>query len=178
MKGVLFILSLVLLCSSMVLAEGTNVIATNQTASVEFGTLPAAPSVGFATILVFKATDTQTELSHIDAYVTISDAEGNILKDQYPIHTHGSQFSMSYTFEDSGQYLLSVLITPSSHYEGPKFANFTVDFPITVEESERTNSSALWYFLGVVLILGVLVFFIIKKSKKKHSGMQHPHQKE
>ena len=167
MKRVLLFLFLVLLTLSSVLAD----TETNGTKIVELGTLPSAPSVDSTMILSFQAADTEIQLTHIDAYVTIKDAEGNILTDRYYIHTHGSQFSMTHKFTQGGDYILSVEVVPSEHYEGTPFDPFTVDFSLKVKGEENVSQLYLYTFgiLIAVIILGTVIFVRKKKSIKKHS---------
>ena len=176
MKRVFIFLFLVILTFSQVLAD----TETNGTKIVELGTLPSAPSVGSVTILSFQAADTEIQLTHLDAYVTIKDAEGNILTDHYYIHTHGNQFSMTHKFTESGDYTISVEVVPSEHYEGTPFDPFTVDFSLRVKGEDNASQLYLYGF-GIaitVIILGAVIFVRKKKSTKKHSDREHQHQSE
>lgn len=168
---IILIVFFLLLSTSFALAD----TVANGTKTVEFGTLPTDPSAGSAAILSFQASDTSVDLSHIDAYVTIKDAQGNTLTDRYYIHTHGNQFSMVYKFLHSGAYTLTVEVEPSDHYEGTPFDPFTVDFPLNVKGQDSTSYQLLYLFGGVIALVFLSgLFFIVKK--KKHSHMQHPHQ--
>src|SRR3989338_5634438 len=99
--------------------------------------LPSEPQAGSSTILAFEVNDEQgTSVTHIDGFLDIK-KDGELLVDDYELHSHGNKFSMTYKFLEEGQYTATLTVQPAEHYENEKFDPISVLFYITVEE---TNS--------------------------------------
>ncbi|MBI5797440.1 hypothetical protein HZA98_00870 [Candidatus Woesearchaeota archaeon] len=171
-KTTLFSILLIILVAALVSAhedEADHATAINNSFSEDLGLFPTEiPTAGTTTILSFQVSNTEfPKVSHIDSSVTISDAEGNILKENELIHTHGNAYSMIFKFPKAGEYTIQTLIEPSDHYEGTQFDPVIMDFIIEVAQGEKTSSGASPYLLGasIIIILG-LIFLIWKKKKK------------
>ena len=94
--------------------------------------------------------------------------DGQLLVDDYELHSHGNQFSMSYKFPEEGKYTATLTVQPSEHYENEKFDSLSVVFYITVEEAEEENNNTLYLF-GIVAGLAILAILVFTLKKKKPS---------
>ncbi|HIH59198.1 MAG TPA: LPXTG cell wall anchor domain-containing protein [Nanoarchaeota archaeon] len=134
--------------------------------SLEF--LPFEPKAGSATILSFEVNDAEGKsVTHIDGLLDIK-KDGQLLVDDYELHSHGNQFSMSYKFPEEGKYTATLTVQPSEHYENEKFDSLSVVFYITVEEAEEENNNTLYLF-GIVAGLAILAILVFTLKKKKPS---------
>ena len=91
--------------------------------------------------------------------------DGEFLVDDYELHSHGNQFSMTYKFPESGQYIVTLTVFPAEGYESEKFDPVSVIFYVTAESEESSNTLYVLGILIAILILGVLGFFVLKKKK-------------
>ncbi len=134
-----------------------------KTVEIEF--LPSEPTAERSAIIAFEVNDVDGKsVTHIDGFMDIT-KDGELLVDDYELHSHGNQFSMTYKFPEKGQYLVTLTVSPSKDYENEKFDPIAVVFYVTVEEASGGNT--IFYVLGILIaliILGVLVF-ILKKKK-------------
>lgn len=132
---------------------------------VEIGFLPSEPKAGSATILSFEVSDVGGKsVTHIDGFLDIS-KDGKTLVDDYELHSHGNQFSMTYKFPEAGQYTATLTVQPAEGYDSEQFDPISVLFYITAEEKE-TNSSSFLYGAGILLALIVLGFLVFMLKKK------------
>ncbi len=151
-------------------ASALTLTESSGTKTVELGTLPSDPLAESTVILAFDVSDSEMDITHIDAYATITNSAGEVLQDRYTLHSHGSQFSMNYKFLEEGTYIVSLEVEPSEHYNGPKFDTFTVNFSLEVIPS-KDNGAFMLYTLGVLITFIFLGsgYFVLKLSKKKVS---------
>src|SRR3989338_331131 len=106
-------------------------------------------------ILSLEVNDAEGKsVTHIDGLLDIK-KDGQLLVDDYELHSHGNQFSMSYKFPEEGKYTATLTVQPSEHYENEKFDSLSVVFYITVEEAEEENNNTLYLF-GIVAGLAIL----------------------
>lgn len=132
--------------------------------SLEF--LPSEPKAGSAAILSFEVNDAQGKsVTHIDGFLDIK-KDGVTLIEDYELHSHGNQFSMTYKFPEEGEYTATVTVQPSENYENEKFNPVSVIFYITVEEKEETNNNSI-YALGILVAVGILAVLLLVLKKKK-----------
>lgn len=133
---------------------------------IEISFLPSEPVAGKASIISFEVNDaTGTSVTHIDGKMDIT-KEGKLLVDDYELHSHGNQFSMTYKFPEQGQYTVTLEVFPAEGYENEKFDPLSVIFYVTAEDAEE-NSSALYYGLGIIIGVGVLVLLLFLLKKKR-----------
>ena len=132
--------------------------------SLEF--LPYEPKVGSVTILSFEVNDAEEKsVTHIDGFLDIK-KDGELLVDEYELHSHGNQFSMTYKFLEEGEYTATLTVQPSEHYETEKFDPVSVIFYITIEET-TAGSNNLFYVVGILATVGILGVLIFSLKKKK-----------
>ncbi|MSR86199.1 hypothetical protein EXS74_02290 [Candidatus Woesearchaeota archaeon] len=180
MKGI--ILFIFLISIPFVLAHaGESHEETAGGKIVEIGFLPSEPVAERASIIYFEVNDeTEKSVTHIDGLMDIT-KDGEILVDDYKLHSHGNQFSMTYKFPEDGQYTLTLTVFPAEGYDNEKFDPISVIFYVTAEEDSSSGGNTTLLLLGIVFaagIVGVLLFTLKQKSKTKHSGTQHLHQQE
>lgn len=172
-RTTIFSILFILLAAALVSAHGDeaeHITATNNSFSEDLGLFPTEiPTAGTTTILSFQVSNIEfLKVSHIDSYVTISDANGEILKENYLVHTHGNAYSMIFNFPKAGEYTIQTRIEPSEHYEGTKFDPVSMNFIIEVAAGENTSTGISTYLIAImlaVIILGAL-FFVWKKKKR------------
>ncbi|MDP3728917.1 MAG: hypothetical protein Q8R18_05720 [bacterium] len=133
---------------------------------VEIEFLPSEPIAEKASIISFEVNDAEGKsVTHIDGSMDIT-KDGVLLVNDYELHSHGNQFSMTYKFPEEGQYTVTLTISPAKNYENEKFDPIAVIFYVTAEENENPISYLeIGGFIAAFLILGVLVFLMVKKKK-------------
>jgi len=167
MKTIFFLFSILLFLPLVIAHEGEShqEEVDGKIISLEF--LPSEPKAGSATILSFEVNDAEGKsVTHIDGFLDIK-KDGELLVDDYELHSHGNKFSMTYKFLEEGEYTATLTVQPSEHYENEKFDPVPVIFYMTIEEAETKNNPHLFILGGIaaVAILGVL-FFALRKRKK------------
>jgi len=162
------LLLFVFICLSALASAATETVGDM---TVELSLLPSeTPTAGKMAILAFETTNTDYEITHIEGLLDIYTAQGTLLKEDFELHSHGDQYSMSYKFPEPGVYRLALTVLPAEDYNGPKFEPITVEFSLDVQESNEGSSNLVWIIAGgaAVLVLLVLVFGIIKKDKNEN----------
>ena len=128
--------------------------------------LPFEPKTASATILAFEVNDADGKsVTHIDGFLDIK-RDGELLVNDYELHSHGNQFSMTYKFQDSGQYTATLTVQASEHYENEKFDPVSVIFYITVGET-ATGGNSFVSIVGTIATLGILAVLVFVVRKKK-----------
>ncbi len=165
MKKLFFIFFLMLM--PLVIAHaGEEPVQESDGKQVELTLFPEEPHAGSMSILSFEVEDTDGEsVTHIDGFLDIS-KDGEILVKDYELHSHGNQFSMSYKFQEAGQYTATLTVQPSDHYENEKFDSIAVIFYITVEKADITATKYL-YALGIAIAVMLFAILIFSFKKKK-----------